>query len=181
MAINCSIKSVNEKQNIFILDLELPEKLISECIDVARNTGDVQNKNTNVKAAMTYWTTSYKHRSFEKLKCHLVYVMEKLLEGTLKNSFSNGSASLFCYNDWVAMYKKDDYTKPHAHSPAHISFVYYLKAQETDPGLTFPDHDITIPVKTGRFIIFPGSLVHEVKKTDDDIDRIVYAGNCNVR
>lgn len=178
---NYELRTIQTTDDIVIIDLNLPEKLIDVCIETARNIGDQQDKKTNVKALMTSWNISKKNKCFETLKCYLVRQAENILANRLKNAFTNGGATLNCYNDWVAIYKENEHTNPHDHVPAAYSFVYYLKAEETDPGLTFPENNLTIPVKSGRFMLFSGNLVHSVEKSSHVRDRIVYAGNCNVR
>lgn len=178
---NYEIKTIQTTDDIVIIDFNLPKRLIDLCIKTAQNIGDEQEKKTNVKASMTNWTISKKNRCFETLKCFLVRQAENILANRLKNSFSDGGALLHCYNDWVAIYKENDHTVAHNHVPASYSFVYYLKAEEKDPGLTFPDDNLTIPVKTGRFILFSGDIVHSVENSSHIKERIVYAGNCNVR
>ena len=46
------------------------------------------------------------------------------------------------------------------------------------PGTYFPDYDLTIYEKKGRFVLFHGHLVHEVKKFNYTQDRITIAFNC---
>jgi len=80
-------------------------------------------------------------------------------------------------NAWANIYNKNDYAKIHNHTVSTaFSGILYL-TDGPGPGTYFPQYDVTISEKKGRFCLFHGHLEHEVKKFNYTKDRITIAFN----
>ena len=138
-----------------------------------RESGDAQDRKTNVKADMTEWLLT-KYESFRSLGVdvvvnHLPHLNRLPVDG-----------STF---DWVIMalwgniYNKGDYTVPHEHMPSPYSFTYYVKVPDGSAPLIFDDLGETWYPKEGDLVLFPGYVKHSVPEHTIDEDRISIAGN----
>ena len=78
---------------------------------------------------------------------------------------------------WGNIYTKDDYTQLHHHQET-TAFCGILYLTEGGPGTYFKDFNITIEEKCGKVVLFPGSLLHEVKASNLNNTRITMAFNC---
>ena len=138
-----------------------------------RESGDAQDRKTNVKADMTEWLLT-KYESFRSLGVdvvvnHLPHLNRLPVDG-----------STF---DWVIMalwgniYNKGDYTVPHEHMPSPYSFTYYVKVPDGSAPLIFDDLGETWYPKEGDLVLFPGYVKHSVPEHTIDENRISIAGN----
>jgi hypothetical protein len=146
------------------------DNLHSDLIDIIIKTGDVQKRTTNVKALMTSWLMT-DHKPFKIISDHVENVVKQFY-----SEMTSLKLETFMTTCWGAMYKKGDYSEPHAHSPAFLSWVYYVKASEKSSPIIFRDGYNYQP-KSGYGIIFPGWLIHEVPPEEYDDERIIVVGN----
>ncbi len=144
--------------------------LHSDVKRIILETGDVQKRTTNVKALMTNWLMT-EHAPFKMISDHV----ENIVHYFYKNN-TTLDIKTFMTTCWGAIYKKGDYSEPHAHSPAFLSWVYYVKAGKNCSELKFYNGYSYKP-KSGYGIIFPGWLIHEVDPEQFDDERIIVVGN----
>jgi hypothetical protein len=80
-------------------------------------------------------------------------------------------------SSWANIYNKDDHALMHNHlgSTAFSGIIYLTNGP--GPGTYFPEYDLTVKEKKGRFVLFHGNLLHEVKKFKYDKDRVTIAFN----
>lgn len=78
---------------------------------------------------------------------------------------------------WSCIYNNEDYALMHNHvGSTAFSGILYL-TDGPGPGTYFPEYDLTVEEKRGRFVLFHGNLLHEVKKFKYIKDRVVIAFN----
>ena len=105
-------------------------------------------------------------------------------------------------NLWFNINMKGDTNSVHIHDNSFISGVYYLKAKVDQGNITFyksfyqdyitvsrapiAEHNIinsparTFPPKTGKLIMFPGSLPHGVERNNTDEERVSISFNTKI-
>jgi len=151
--------------------LGIPQKYKQECIEEIYRLGDSLGKKSNVKALMTDWCIWKQSRVFNPL-------LKKILETYKKLGYNDSDSGfeLIINCAWGAVYKKNDYTKPHDHHPSYSSFVYYLKSNGKTP-LIFKKSNFSVSPIDDTLIIFPSYLYHHVPVHEEDEDRVCIAGN----
>jgi hypothetical protein len=170
---------VIEKSQVIVLKLGLEKSIIQKLEEDILSLPDAQNKSTNVKAYMSTWNL------WDQIDIKpLMDKIEPIIEDKSIVSFNRfpPGAKIEDYptifnNIWSAVYKKGDYTVPHAHTPSSGSFVYYVKAENDAAPLIFSFSDFAVPALTDTLVIFPGYMTHEVPPLLSDESRIVIAGN----
>jgi hypothetical protein len=156
--------------------LDIPKKYKQRCIEEAYKIGDKQNNRTNVKAIMSSYFIWNETQVFNLL---IDNILKKINLALPASSFSpNFTYSLEA--SWFAIYKSDHYTVPHHHLPADISFIYYLKANDSSSPLVFDQANFVIKPHDNLLVIFPSYLTHEVPIHKGE-DRICLAGNLNLK
>ncbi len=160
-------------------NLGIPENYKQECVDELYRLGDSQSKATNVKATMTSYAIWDESKVFTPLLQKITdYAKKQGLLGYTSNKKKEEEYD-YIYNCQGAIYKKDDFTIEHNHTPAVWSFVYYLKSTGNTP-LMFPKSNFKLHVKDDELVIFPGYVLHSVPKHDNNDDRILIAGNFGI-
>ena len=79
-------------------------------------------------------------------------------------------------NEWLMVYEKGDYAKPHEHFPYCLSVIYYVDCDANAAPVIF-ENSIEVKPEVGKLIIFPSELKHEVKQTEGK--RVVVSMNLN--
>ena len=100
---------------------------------------------------------------------------------------------------WINYSDKNEYHQEHCHSNSLISGVLYINAQEKNDSIHFlgKSYDLlspnvknynafnckifSVPVKTGKLVMFPSSVTHRVLAHEQDYDRISLAFNTFLR
>jgi len=100
-------------------------------------------------------------------------------------SLNFGFDTNYLMESWITSFKQGDYSQCHTHGSAHISGVYYYRATpdsgniffqtpvgEAESSLIFKQNTSwsTIP-EVGKIIIFPGYLVHGVRRNSTVFER----------
>lgn len=167
-----------EIHKINLFEEGLISKELNELLEksVKDNIGP-KNYKTNLKGKMTNYDFWNIHTS------NLFKIIKNLLDKYFLNK-----VDLDCKDIWGGIYNKGDYATPHLHLPSLLSWVYYVKCENKNSGLTFHNrynsnnHNVemlNIQPKTGDLIIFPSYILHSVKEEKNDKERIIIAGNCN--
>jgi hypothetical protein len=138
---------------------------------IIKFVGDTQNRKTNVKADMTDWFMQRKYQIFNSV-CDIAIKFAQ--------EASPCEVQFELYDIWGAVYKRGDFTKPHDHWPHPWSFSYYAKSDGTTP-IIFPDGPQYFYPKTNDMVLFPGILRHGVPVHESDEERIIVAGNINIK
>tara|TARA_R100000008_G_scaffold34029_1_gene19242 strand:- start:51 stop:641 length:591 start_codon:yes stop_codon:yes gene_type:complete len=170
--------------NLLQMDKEYIQPLHNKLLDIVINTGDKQNKSSNVKADMTDWDMHVKYEDFETLG-KIVKVL--LVQDTLPKNKDEAIKTQHKYDMremWGAVYRKGDHTKRHWHWPCTWSFGYYLKTSKNTPPILFNNAmradligNIVYYPAVGDLVIFPSEIYHEVPVQEADEERVMIAGN----
>ena len=147
------------------------ETLNNDLIKIIKEIGDTQNRKTNVKADMTNWFMQHEYPAFKSVGDVAIKFAQEA---------SPCEVQLELYDIWGAVYKRDDFTKPHDHWPHPWSFSYYVKSDGTTP-ITFPDSSSYFYPKTNDMVLFPGILRHGVPSHESDEERIIVSGNIRIK
>ena len=147
------------------------EILNSDLIKIIKKTGDTQNRKTNVKADMTDWFMQREYQIFNLVGDIAIKLAQEA---------SPFEAQFELYDIWGAVYKRNDFTKPHDHWPHPWSFSYYVKSDGTTP-IIFPEGGHYFYPKTNDIIVFPSILRHIVPIHESDEERIIVSGNINIK
>ena len=144
--------------------------------DIIISKGDVQNKETNVKANMTGWRLDLEHKEVNTLANKAIE-----LASDIRKSFSQ--IDYYTRSCWGASYTIGQYTDEHAHWPCLYSWCYYVKAPEGSSPLVFPETKpvICFEPEEGDLIIFSSLARHSVPPCTCKEKRIMIAGNIGVK
>ncbi|MEC9064873.1 MAG: hypothetical protein VX805_05890 [Pseudomonadota bacterium] len=171
---------VKNNFDVIVGDYPFHQQLSDELVPVLENHPDVQGRKTNVKATMTDWDFDLEPKSsrIKKLKLYLSSIITK--EFTY-NSIGEYRPPMRILNFWANVYRKGDYTLPHAHWPlCDFSFAYFLKSKWYCPPLVFTHSGARIRPKAGRFVIFNSTMLHHVPKHRFKKSRITISGNWSI-
>ena len=151
---------VAKKYPIFAVDLDLP---LDKRVELKQNIikyreNNPESNKSNVKAWHSDWFTQ-KNDVFKNISQRLVYECNKILQDFLKSD-----EELYCYNMWINMYEKDDYTVLHQHFPSDYSICYYVDVEENCSPIKFPPK-LEITPKNDMLLIFDSNIFHEVPPT----------------
>ena len=163
------------KHNTLIntLELGIPIEYKLKCIEELYKLCNENEFNTNINALRT---KGYKIWEYSNIFNNLLDNIFITFKNYLKTIETNPSVlkNLQLRNAWGAIYKDNDYTEKHNHTPFFYSFVYYLKVENGNSPVIF-ESDVNIPVKEDMLILFPSYLNHEVPKNQNT--RIIISGN----
>ena len=167
---NIEIKS---KRRVHVGEYPFHDKIKSELLLVLEKYLDRQSRDSNVYATMTEWKIT--SPQIERLKTYVVSEIYKYLPNSMVQKGEN--MDVLWRDFWANIYRKGDYAKRHHHKPSVFSFVYFLKTKWYDSPLVFTDFGEKIRPKEGRFVIFPGFIMHKVPKHRYNESRITLSGN----
>jgi hypothetical protein len=151
----------------FILIDEINDDLILNNLltDIYENK-EFYHKYTNIIGKHTKFNFLNENKNFHNF---LISIKKQIFYIYKENFLIQGA--------WANIYNKNDYAKMHHHKASTaFSGILYL-TDGPGPGTYFPQYDLTVPEKKGRFCLFHGHLEHEVKKFNYTKDRITIAFN----
>ena len=154
-------------KTFLLVDEVNDEKIINPLLEDVLKNNIYYHQQTNVIAKHTKFHFLNENENFY----NFLKSIKKQIHSIFKSNFIIQDA-------WANTYNQNDYAKLHHHrSSTAFSGILYL-TDGPGPGTYFPDYDLTIHEKKGRFALFHGYLFHEVKKFNYDKDRITIAFNC---
>jgi len=153
---------------VLIAKYPYAHKVNSKISEYVLSIGDKQNYSTNVQAEMTDWSIT--SPEIENLKDWILRNLYSLNPHHLTCSFS-----FSCF--WGIVMRKNHHARPHNHTPAYYSFVYYTKCSEDSSPLCFVTSELKIKPEEGKLILFPSHLNHFVPEQKFPDERISLAGN----
>lgn len=171
---------LNMEYNVAEYSLNTSEKdlanYVNEAYKVCDNTGKKQKVN---------YDNVLNTPSISSLKLwEQTSIFDSLLQKILVfGKYYTGNHALTIVNAWAVIYKPNDYSILHDHSPSRLSFVYYLNVDKTAP-LEFPASSMISSNKVAEvtpcpdsLLLFPSFAEHRVAPNMNNKDRIVIAGN----
>jgi len=163
---------IKSKSDVLIGDYPFHDKLRDRLVSVLENYPDRQNRASNVKATMTEWNVTTPQ--IERLK---KYVVNEIYKFFPESAIGHKNDKLGWKDFWGNVYRKGEDTISHDHKPSIFSFVYFLKTKWYDSSLVFTDFGERIRPKEGRYVVFPGHILHHVRKHRYNETRITLSGN----
>ena len=158
--------SIKHNADILVGDYPYADSVNEEAVSLLKDCEDYHNRESNVKATLTYQDWEPDNIKFRNLKSFILYQIKNYLcPIALKYS-----------NFWANVYEKGDFAKSHDHIPCLFSFVYFVKSKWYYSPLVFSDGNRVRP-KEGRYVIFPGYLKHYVPQHRYSNNRITISGN----
>jgi len=160
---------LNEEWEIKSTFLDVDDELLINLKNDIKQIGDCLFGTTNLSGLMTDWKT--KTESF------------LLLENKISKVLPELDKNINHHDHWGAIYRDDDYAKPHNHageddSKPDLSFTFYIDAPEGSGELYFPDCDLTIIPEKKMLVTFSPLAYHQVLPNSvSGIERILTAGN----
>lgn len=160
---------LDEKYDIKYTFLDIDDNLSSEIENDIRESGDQVFRQSNAKADMTDWKSTFK--SFAALE-------EKINQATNKECIYD--------NHWGLIYRDGDHAIPHNHrgrgdddgAKVLFSFIFYVSTPEGSGELHFLENDIFVTPQKNMLITFNCQAFHQVfPNTVSGIERIITAGN----
>ena len=174
-----SFDVVNSSADIFTAHLTLDPAIKDTIIKTIKDSGDKQNRKTNVKADMTNWNMQ-EESGFRELEQEIASVIKYIPSITRPNDHSDHPMEIKTM--WGLCYKKNDYTDVHDHWPSIWSGTFYLDIPTDYAGtLFFPELEYDIEPVTGQLVIFRGATLHGVKTIQSNSDRIAISFNYSSR
>jgi len=154
-------------KTFLLVDEVNDEKIINSLLEDVLKNNIYYHKPTNVVAKHTKFSFLNENENFY----NFLKSIKKQIHSIFKSNFRIIEA-------WANIYNQNDYTRLHHHRQSDaFSGILYL-TDSPGPGTYFPEYDLTIHEKKGRFVLFHGYLSHEVKKFNYTKDRITIAFNC---
>jgi len=155
--------------NTFILvseikNYDLIDKLILKVKQGLENSK--VSKKTNITGEHTEFNYLAEDPNFHKF----LKIIQPSIYKVYKNNFNVREVWGNVYNN------KNHYAKLHSHDASAFSGILYC-TDEPGPGTYFPQYDLLIKEKKGRFVIFNEKLLHEVKPYDYKKERVTIAFN----
>ena len=171
-----NIISVNHHASILIGDYQFADKVKEQVLSRLKECNSIPQERSNVKASIhTEWDWEPDNITFRNLKG---FIREEIERYYQPGGRSGGArAWLRTYSFWANVYKKGDYAQSHSHKPHSFSFAYFVKAKWYDSPLILTDSGKRVRPKEGRYVIFPGYLMHHVPKHRFNDERITLSGN----
>ena len=149
--------------------------------------GDALQGRTAAKCLMTKWNMHDEYKTFRMVGEEAIEVAN--LCPVAKRTKPDGSPDdvpLYIKESWGLMYGKGHTCEEHNHWPSLWSYTYCVEACKKCAPLMFNDsaNEATpfhLFPETGQLIVFPAWLNHSVPKQECEHQRVMVAGNLNVK
>jgi hypothetical protein len=155
-------KSINQK--IFYVEghIDIDEKYLINKIEEGINHTLNNNYKTNVRGFMTSWDYFIQDDKFNEIFLNIMNKIEH--DSNVKEFFKQKWTLKEC---WGIKEIKGCFTTEHEHVPSLISGILYLNDVEQD--LIFPEINVRLTPKKGKFVLFSSSLLHYAKRNLTDV------------
>ena len=149
--------------------------------------GDALQGRTAAKCLMTKWNMHEDYETFRVVGEAAIEVAN--LCPVAKRTKPDGSPDdvpLYIKESWGLMYGKGHTCEEHNHWPSLWSYTYCVEACKKCAPLMFNDSanegtPFHLFPETGQLIVFPAWLNHSVPKQECEHQRVMIAGNLNVK
>jgi hypothetical protein len=173
-----------DKYPVKVKVLKPPEGFLQQITKDILEAGDHLQGRTPAKCLMTRWDM---HRGYETFKVLGAAAAE--IANTCpvsKRTDTKGNplpVPLFVKESWGLVYVKGNQTEEHNHWPSLWSYTFCVNACESCAPLVFPtcEHEYSVDSMPAQLILFPAWVMHEVPPHTCDHERIMVAGNLNIR
>jgi len=154
----------------FILTGKIDNKdIINNLIHFIKNNKDNQlSYKTNVKGHFTGFNSLVENKDF----INFLKIIQPQIKIIFQDNFQIQDA-------WGNICKCNEEVTEHDHGQIS-AFCGILYLSENGPGTYFKQYDLTINEEIGKYVLFHPKLLHNVKKIENNIERITLAFNMNV-
>ena len=160
--------------------------IINSKKDIIKNTSNSYTKDDYI----------LKRPALKNIKSYIEKCCDDYLERIMSPS---DPVKLEITQSWINYSNKNEYHQEHCHSNSLISGVLYINAQEKNDSIHFLGKSynllspnvknynafnckiFSVPVKTGKLVMFPSSVTHRVLAHEQDYVRISLAFNTFLR
>ena len=169
------------KETLYVAEDFGMKDYANEFIDIIRQDDSWSRKTeglhyTNLDAHHTEWRMHLTHKCFK--------ILSERVEDYITEKSHGIGIKLETKEVWGGIYGQGESAAPHSHQPYIWSWCYYVKAPEGCSPIIFPRHqldekgkDEIIQPKDDMLVVFPGSKVHKVPKSEIKEERVMIAGN----
>ena len=167
---------VRHEARVLIGDYPFSDSLNKEVLSLLESGSYENIGHTNVKGSIhTEWHWGPDNIKFRNLKGFIREEAERFFKPGARSGGKRDWLTIAAF--WANVYKKGDYAQSHSHKPHSFSFAYFVKAKWYDSPLILTDSGKRVRPKEGRYVIFPGYLMHHVPKHRFNDERITLSGN----
>ena len=155
-----------------------------------REAGDHLQGRTAAKCLMTQWDMHTIYDSFVQVSEKAREIADACPLATKTDTDGNPlKVPLYLNDTWGLIYTKGQSAKMHNHWPSLWSYTYCVEACKECAPLIFNDSNdrddegtpFHIFPETGQLIVFPAWINHMVSKQECEHQRVMVAGNLNVK
>ena len=149
-----------------------------------REAGDHLQKRTSAKCLMTRWNMHEAYATFGTIGNYAITLAHScpVAQRTTPDG-KKENVPLHVKESWGLIYVKGNITEMHNHWPSLWSYTFCVNACESCAPLVFPtcEYEYDVEPMPAQLIIFPAWVMHEVPPHTCDHERIMVAGNLNIR
>ena len=177
--------SFTDKYPVKVKTLNPPSGFLKQLTKDIKEAGDNLHNRTAAKCLMTRWDMHKEYTTFRDIGAAAIEVAEKC--PVAKRTDSSGkplTVPLFIKECWGLIYVNGNKTEVHNHWPSLWSYTFCVNACDECAPLVFPsttNDPLEVMPNTSQLIVFPAWIKHEVPVHTCNHDRIMVAGNLNIR
>jgi len=166
---NFELKVKEISLDTYVLIGKINDKdIINNLIYFVKNNKDEKlSYNTNVKGHFTGFKSLIQNKDF----LNFLKIIQPNIKIVYKDNF-------IIQDVWGNLCKINEEVTEHDHGGI-TGFCGILYLTDNGPGTYFKEHDLLIKEEIGKYVLFHPLLKHNVKKIENDIERITIAFNMN--
>ena len=179
-----------EKYPVKVKQVNPPASFTKTIKENILESGDALQERTAAKCLMTKWNMHDDYLTFRMVGEEAIEVANLCpLAKRTKPDGSPDDIPLYIKESWGLVYGKGHTCEEHNHWPSLWSYTYCVEARKECAPLIFNDsndrNDEGTPFhifpETGQLIVFPAWINHMVSKQACEHQRVMVAGNLNVK
>jgi hypothetical protein len=179
-----------EKYPVKVKQVNPPTSFTKTIKENILEAGDALQKRTAAKCLMTKWNMHDDYLTFRMVGEEAIEVANLCpLAKRTKPDGSPDDIPLYIKESWGLVYGKGHTCEEHNHWPSLWSYTYCVEACKECAPLIFNDSNdrdnegtpFHIFPETGQLIVFPAWINHMVSKQECEHQRVMVAGNLNVK
>jgi len=176
-----------EKYPVKVKQVNPPTSFTKTIKENILEAGDALQGRTAAKCLMTKWNMHDDYLTFRMVGEEAIEVANLCpLAKRTKPDGSPDDIPLYIKESWGLVYGKGHTCEEHNHWPSLWSYTYCVEACKKCAPLMFNDSanegtPFHLFPETGQLIVFPAWLNHSVPKQECEHQRVMVAGNLNVK
>ena len=183
-------RGLTEKSPVKVTQVNRPTRFTKTIKENIFEAGDALQERTAAKCLMTKWNMHDDYLTFRMVGEEAIEVANLCpLAKRTKPDGSPDDIPLYIKESWGLVYGKGHTCEEHNHWPSLWSYTYCVEACKECAPLIFNDSNdrddegtpFHIFPETGQLIVFPAWINHMVSKQECEHQRVMVAGNLNVK